>query len=114
MKTKLITKPDIARVGRSISFLAWMFLGLTWLMPSQDLAAAPTITQQPLNVSVSPGATAVFSVTATTTSPPLSYQWRFGATILPGANLATLSTTANAQCRSNACSGFSTRADSNP
>ena len=42
--------------------------------PPAPPGTAPTITQQPSNVTVSVGQTATFSVTATGT-PPLSYQW---------------------------------------
>src|SRR5437016_4409529 len=41
------------------------------------------ITKQPTNQSVSLGASVRFQVSATSTSPPIQYQWRF-----VGANLA--------------------------
>jgi len=47
----------------------------------------PVITKQPTNQSVSLGASASFQVSATTSNPPLLYQWR-----LASANLATAST----------------------
>ncbi|MHC1766737.1 MAG: FG-GAP-like repeat-containing protein [Verrucomicrobiia bacterium] len=50
----------------------------------------PRILQQPANGSVSLGATAPFSVRATTANPPLSYQWHYQDTLLPGATNATL------------------------
>src|SRR5262249_33224535 len=52
----------------------------------------PTITRQPTNQSVSLGASATFRVTATTTNPPLTFQWRFNGVEQYGAitNLLTL------------------------
>jgi|GEM_PF-1407407 len=50
----------------------------------------PFITAQPTNFTVLAGGTANFSVTAGGT-PPLSFQWRFNGTNLPGATSATLS-----------------------
>ncbi len=44
----------------------------------------PIITLQPMNQSVSLCATASFRVTATTTNPPLSFQWRFNTIDLDG------------------------------
>jgi hypothetical protein len=57
-------------------------------------ATAPTITQQPVSVTVSQGGTAAFSVTASG-SHPLSYQWRHSGDI-DGATSTTL-TFSNAQ-----------------
>ncbi len=46
-----------------------------------------TITKEPADSSVSPGATAQFTVTATSTSPPITYQWWFqNAALDPLAN----------------------------
>ena len=45
---------------------------------------APSITTQPASLTVTPGATATFSVGATGTDP-LSYQWRFKGTNIAGA-----------------------------
>jgi uncharacterized membrane protein len=42
-----------------------------WTIPPTS-----TVTSQPANMTVAPGGTALFSVSATSTSPPLSYQWR--------------------------------------
>jgi hypothetical protein len=50
---------------------------------------APTITAQPQDQTVAPGASATFSVTATG-SMPLNYQWSKNGVILPGATSATL------------------------
>jgi hypothetical protein len=56
----------------------------------------PTITTQPQNQTVTQGADALFSVTATG-SPPFSYQWRFNATtLIPWGTNSTLTVT-NAQ-----------------
>jgi uncharacterized delta-60 repeat protein len=52
----------------------------------------PFITSQPVSVFTNVGATVVFSVRAIGT-PPLSYQWRKGATNLPGATSASLTLT---------------------
>ncbi|MEQ1752106.1 MAG: immunoglobulin domain-containing protein, partial [Prosthecobacter sp.] len=49
---------------------------------------APAITKQPLPATVTTGAKATFSVTATGTS--LTYQWRRGGADLPGKTTATL------------------------
>ncbi|PYK98467.1 MAG: hypothetical protein DME19_12435, partial [Verrucomicrobia bacterium] len=45
--------------------------------------AQPAITRQPTNQSVSLGASASFQVSATTTNPPILYQWLFATTNLP-------------------------------
>ena len=50
----------------------------------------PFISGQPQNFIATPGATAMFSVTAGGTSP-LTYQWRFGVDPLPGQTASTLS-----------------------
>ena len=62
------------------------------LSPSATLTVGipPTITQQPANVNANPGATVTFSVVATGTGP-LTYQWRFYGTNLPGATGSILS-----------------------
>lgn len=54
--------------------------------------AAPVITTQPQNISVSQGQTATFSVTATGNPTP-TYQWRKGATNISGATAASYSIT---------------------
>jgi hypothetical protein len=51
--------------------------------------AGPTINASPASQSVCAGSAAAFSVSATG-APPLSYQWRKGGTILPGATASTL------------------------
>jgi enediyne biosynthesis protein E4 len=45
----------------------------------------PRITRQPTNLSLSIGATATFRVAATTTNPPLTYQWSQQGTVLANA-----------------------------
>ena len=50
--------------------------------------AAPTITADPVSVSVIPGQTTNFSVTATGT-PPLSYQWKLNGQDISGATGST-------------------------
>jgi probable HAF family extracellular repeat protein len=52
------------------------------------LLTAPTIVVSPTNATVVQGSNATFSVTAGGT-PPLSYQWSFGGTNLPGATNST-------------------------
>ena len=49
-----------------------------------------TITRQPTNQSASLGANVRFLVSATTTSPPLRYQWQFAATDLAAQTNASL------------------------
>ncbi|MGC2535359.1 MAG: immunoglobulin domain-containing protein [Candidatus Sulfotelmatobacter sp.] len=56
-------------------------------------AAAPSITTQPANQTVSAGQTATFSVTAAGTTP-LSYQWQKGTTTLAGTTSASYTTAA--------------------
>lgn len=58
------------------------------------IAGGPTIVTQPVSVSVSPGGTATFTVTAT--PAPLTYQWRKDGVAISGATSSTL-TIANAQ-----------------
>jgi len=58
-----------------------------------DPAAAPSITTQPANQTVSAGQTATFSVTATGTAP-LSYQWQKNGSDISGATSATYTTPA--------------------
>lgn len=53
----------------------------------------PVITRQPTNQSVSLGATASFLVTATSTNPPLSYQWRLQGADISAAFTNSLSVT---------------------
>lgn len=50
---------------------------------------APAIVQQPTNQSVTIGGATTFSVLATGTMP-LSYQWLFGGTVVPGGSTSTL------------------------
>src|SRR5262249_26338317 len=53
----------------------------------------PTITKQPTNQSVSLGANVRFQVSATSSAPPVSYQWRFMATPLAAQTHGRLSLT---------------------
>lgn len=55
-------------------------------------ASAPAITTQPVYQTVTTGATATFSVTATG-SAPLTYQWRKDGSVINGATTSTLSLT---------------------
>jgi hypothetical protein len=58
---------------------------------SQSTAAAPAITQQPSNVTVTAGQTATFTVVATG-SATLSYQWQQAASAIAGATSASYTT----------------------
>lgn len=55
----------------------------------QQIAAQPSISNQPRNASVLPGQDAEFRVVASGTEP-LSYQWQFGGTALAGATNSNL------------------------
>jgi len=59
--------------------------------PTIVSAAAPSITVQPANQTVTAGQSATFSVTALGTTP-LSYQWQQGTTPIMGATSATYTT----------------------
>jgi hypothetical protein len=65
------------------------------LLPAAALnsSALPIITGQPTNQSVSLGANVRFLVSATTTNPPLRYQWQFAATDLAAQTNASLDLT---------------------
>jgi hypothetical protein len=60
-----------------------IFLASAVLLAGANTHAQPAITGQPTNQSVSLGASASFQVSATTTNPPILYQWRFVSTNLP-------------------------------
>ena len=62
-----------------------------------SISTGPTITQQPMSLTVTQGATATFTVMASG-DPPLTYQWRFSGLMgnIPGATTTTLAVT-NAQ-----------------
>lgn len=47
------------------------------IMAAASSLALPTITKQPADLSVSIGANVNNTVTATSTAPPIGYQWRF-------------------------------------
>src|SRR5437762_6751390 len=55
--------------------------------------AQPVITKQPTNRSVSLGASARFQVSATSTNPPILFQWRFATTNLSAATKSSLTLT---------------------
>jgi len=59
--------------------------------PTVVSAAAPSITAQPTNQTVTAGQTATFSVTVAGTTP-FSYQWRKGTTAISGATSASYTT----------------------
>jgi hypothetical protein len=64
-------------------------------------AVAPSITQQPANLTVSVGQTATFSVTATGTAP-LTYQWQKSTTNISGATSSSYTTPATVAGDNNA------------
>lgn len=57
-------------------------------------AAAPIITTQPTSVSLSAGHVATFTVAATGSQGPLSYQWKRGGVNIAGANASSYTTDA--------------------
>src|SRR6266850_7923034 len=57
-------------------------------------SSAIAITTQPVSQSVTIGQTATFSVTATSGSPPLNYQWQKNGANIAGATLSTYTTPA--------------------
>src|SRR5450432_265832 len=69
-----------------------LFLVVSILLPAVHCSAVPTITKQPspLTNSVSLGVFLTNSITATTTNPPLSYQWQLDTIPLAGATNASL------------------------
>jgi len=69
---------DGVNQARGIVRLNWLFTPL-----------APTILAQPASVSVTPGQSATFSVTASS-SAPVTYQWRAAGVAIPGATGQTL------------------------
>jgi hypothetical protein len=59
----------------------------------QPIYGQPIITTQPSDLSVSLGANAQFSVSATTTTPPILFQWQFAGTNLPWQTNSSLALT---------------------
>jgi hypothetical protein len=64
-----------------------------WVNQSAGSATAPTITSQPVSVTVTAGQTASFSVTASGTAP-LAYQWQKNGAAISGATGASYTTPA--------------------
>ncbi|MHC1769910.1 MAG: FG-GAP-like repeat-containing protein [Verrucomicrobiia bacterium] len=56
---------------------AFLLAGLCIVGALGSQAQGPSITRQPADQSVSLGATVRFTVVATSTAPPITYQWRF-------------------------------------
>jgi len=71
--------------------LALFLTGCGGSSPVGKSAAAPSITTQPSNQSVTVGSTATFSVVAAGITP-LTYQWQKGTTPITGATLASYTT----------------------
>src|SRR5271168_2370606 len=67
--------------------------------PTVVTAAAPSITTQPSNQTVTAGQTATFTVTAAGTTP-LSYQWQKGTATISGATSASYTTAATTTANS--------------
>ncbi|MBM4090733.1 MAG: hypothetical protein FJ276_15125, partial [Planctomycetes bacterium] len=59
----------------------------------QSVPVPPQVTIQPPNLTLSQGDTVVFQAVVTTGTSPLSYQWRFMGTNLPGMTDSTLTLT---------------------
>lgn len=91
--TLTITGAKLADVG-SYSVLISNAIGSVGSGAAQlnvaPLTTPPSITTQPLSLTIPPGNTATFTVVATGASP-LSYQWRKNGTAISGATLASLS-----------------------
>ncbi|MBI4661988.1 MAG: VCBS repeat-containing protein, partial [Verrucomicrobia bacterium] len=58
-----------------------------------NVLGQPKLATQPVDQSVSLGATVQFRVTATSTAPPIRYQWRFAAAYLEGQTNSVLNLT---------------------
>lgn len=76
----------------------FLLAGLCFIGAPGSQAQGPGITRQPADQSASLGATVQFTVTATSTAPPITYQWRFNDLPLdpalnPTAATSTLSLT---------------------
>ena len=82
--TKIYDSQDNASVGQVL---------LKPYLATDPFAVPPQITSQPTDVTVAAGATATFTVSATSASP-LSYQWRKGTSSLLGQTNSFLSFTA--------------------
>jgi hypothetical protein len=63
---------------------------LTYLLAVSAAFAQPRITTQPTDRSVSLGANVTNLVSASSSAPPLSYQWRFNNAEIAGATKRTL------------------------
>ncbi len=68
-----------------------LLVTVSWLVSSLESAAdsPPVITLQPTNVSIVLNSNATFTVQATG-SPPITYQWQFNSTNIPGATDTSL------------------------
>jgi len=79
-----------SNLWRTRTLGAWVLLFSLLKDGSVVCLAQPTLTRQPTTLSVSLGATAVFRVTATSTNPPVTYQWRHQDHLIPRATNASL------------------------
>lgn len=93
----LFTNTGSADITRAVTFTATSSAGGSGsaqrIITVQPAPSAPAITSQPVNQTVSAGATASFSVTATGTAP-LTYQWRRNGVAITGATASTYTTPA--------------------
>ena len=100
--TLTLTGVKAADAG-AYSVLVSNLLGATASVPAQlsvtALTTPPSITTQPISLTVPPGNAATFAVVATGTAP-LAYQWRKNGTAISGATAATF-TIAGAQLADN-------------
>ena len=71
MNTTILAPANLRTPSHSLRCLASLLI----LFSATNAFAQPRITRQPTNLSLSIGATATFTVTATTTNGPITYQW---------------------------------------
>jgi hypothetical protein len=87
-----LTNVQLAQAGAYAVRVTNLFGSLLSSNAALTVLAGPTITTQPVSLSLLLGSTAVFTVVASGT-PPLAYQWSFNATNMTGATNASLTLT---------------------
>src|ERR1051326_4492154 len=70
-----------------------ILISLTLIVISVKSNAQPIITRQPVDQSVSLGASAKFQISATSTNPPILFQWQCAGTNVPTATKSSLTLT---------------------